>query len=70
MFGFWRSLNDYGNMKIRYSKELKSIAAATDPVCHLSPQHDRVRSVLDRLPENQEDFIYRDRSVATKGDRL
>jgi pyrroloquinoline quinone biosynthesis protein E len=36
-------------------------AGATDPVCHLSPQHDRVRSILEQLPAHQEDFVYRDR---------
>lgn len=45
-------------------------ATATDPVCHLSPQHDRVRSVLDRLSVEKKDFVYRDRSIATMGDRL
>ncbi|MEG5008035.1 pyrroloquinoline quinone biosynthesis protein PqqE [Microcoleus sp. B5-C4] len=42
-------------------------ARATDPVCHLSPQHSQIRSVLDRLSVHKEDFVYRDRSAGTKG---
>lgn len=36
-------------------------AQATDPVCHLSPHHAHIESVLDQLPEETENFVYRDR---------
>lgn len=34
-------------------------ANATDPVCHLSPQRDRIQSILDKLPDRSENFVYR-----------
>ncbi len=36
-------------------------ASATDPVCHLSPHHDQIQSILDRLPVQAEQFVYRAR---------
>jgi pyrroloquinoline quinone biosynthesis protein E len=36
-------------------------ASATDPVCHLSPHHAQIQTVLAQLPEQAEMFIYRDR---------
>lgn len=34
---------------------------ATDPVCHLSPHHDQIQSVLEQVPGQTENFVYRDR---------
>jgi PqqA peptide cyclase len=34
---------------------------ATDPVCHLSPHHAQIESILERVPAQTENFIYRDR---------
>lgn len=34
--------------------------SATDPVCHLSPHHTQIQSILARLPKQAEQFVYRD----------
>ncbi len=35
-------------------------ASATDPVCHLSPHHSQIQSILAQLPGQAEQFVYRD----------
>jgi PqqA peptide cyclase len=39
---------------------------ATDPVCHLSPHHAQVQSILAQLPEQAERFVYRDQEHADR----
>jgi PqqA peptide cyclase len=34
-------------------------ATATDPVCHLSPHHAQIQSVLEQVPGQTENFVYR-----------
>jgi PqqA peptide cyclase len=38
-------------------------ATATDPVCQFSPQRSQIETVLNQLPQQAENFIYRDRHL-------
>jgi PqqA peptide cyclase len=53
-----RKIIDWGGCRCQ-AYLLTQDASATDPACHLSPQRDRLQSILHELPEQVENFVYR-----------
>jgi PqqA peptide cyclase len=56
-----RKTQDWGGCRCQ-AFLLTQDASATDPICSLSPQHDQIPAVLQALPTQAGDFVYRDRS--------
>ncbi|MEG4286369.1 pyrroloquinoline quinone biosynthesis protein PqqE [Microcoleus sp. A006_D1] len=54
-----RQMVDWGGCRCQ-AFLLTQDESATDPVCHLSPHHTQIQSILARLPRQAEQFVYRD----------